>query len=60
MNVSTPLDAVPQVAAMTEIEYLHHIYLLLVVIAIVVLAGFVHNILRVSFRMIRGDIHDEK
>ena len=59
MNIATPLDAAPA-SALTDSEYLHQIYLLLIVIAVILLANFVHNILRVTFRQIRGDIHDEK
>ena len=59
MNIATPLDAAPA-SALTDSEYLRQIYLLLVVIAVILLASFVHNILRVTFRQIRGDIHDEK
>ena len=59
MNIATPLDAAPA-SALTDSEYLRQIYLLLVVIAVILLASFVLNILRVTFSQIRGDIHDVK
>lgn len=59
MNLATPLDAAPA-SVLTDSDYLRQIYMLLVIIAVIMIANFVHRILRVSFRMIRGDINDEK
>lgn len=60
MDIATPLNAQPYTDILTEVDYLEKIYTLLVIVTVIMVASFVHSLLRSSFRKIRGDLDNEK